>query len=553
MKQNIINLVLIIGIAIFANVLGNIFFNYVDMTEDNRFTLTDSTVEMIEDIETPVYIRVLLGGEYPAGIKRLRAKVMEKLSDFRAINANIEFILEDPMDGPADEVRQRQKMLEDQQILPVRLDVKEQDGRTAKIYYPYAIIQYGNRTSYANLMEAQIDRNIPPQQIINNSISLLEYKLANAIQQVQRGLAPTIAFLSGHGELDDEESGYLQFDLKSFYNVGRFHLDSALYVPQDISALVIAKPQTAFSTKDKFKLDQYVMNGGKILWMLDYLNVEMDSLRTNNNFVPTQKDLNLDDLLFKYGVRIQPNLIKDLSSSTIKLVSGQQGGQPQFQAVPWPYHPLVISKDEHPIVKNIGGPISFQFPSRIDTIETRDNYLKKTVLLSSSPNANEQFIPMRLNFDFLNYRLDPKKFNKANLPVAVVNEGTFTSGFKNWDMQGLPEALTSLGQEFKTSSVPTKQIFISDGDVGKSSRDPRTKQIKPVGYNVFAEKMYYNKDFMINCVEYLLDDSDIMEARGKKVKLRLLNQVKAKSEKTKWQLINILVPLILLIQNLPLT
>ncbi len=549
--QSILNLVLFVGVVVFINILANAriggrsFFVTLDLTEDKRFTMTDPTKQLLRDLDDVVYIKVLLDGEFPAGFKRLQTATRELLDDFRGISGYVEYEFDDPSKGATEQINARREELRKEGIIPVSLRVKDNDQTSVQLIYPYAQIYYKGRNMNVKLLGNEVP-GMPPDIVLNNSIALLEYNIANAIQRLQSPVRPVIAFTTGHGELSPIETADLETTLRSFYETGRLRLDSLVTIPPDqLSALIIAKPRTAFSERDKFKIDQYVMNGGKVLWLIDKLNVDLDSLRTGE-FFPKEYDLQLDDQLFKYGIRIQPNLILDMRCSRIPLATGMVGNAPQFDYFRYPYHLVVTSRSNQRIVKGLGL-TNFLYASTIDTTIRTKTDLQKTVLLESSPNSRLQYIPLEMNFDFLRYDLDPVKFDKPGQPVAMLLEGTFPSVFENRVTEDLLSGLRQIGVEYKTASVPTRMIVVSDGDVAKNGIDPQAQSYKPLGFNEFEQYQFVNKDFLVNALEYLIDANGVIEARGKEVKLRPLDTVRAQAQERTWQVINLGLPLVFLV------
>lgn len=538
-NQSIVQLLLVIGIAIFLNILGNAFFATLDLTEENRFTLTKPTKQLLNDLDEVVFVQVLLEGELPAGIKRLQKATKEILDDFRSQSGYIEYEFINPSEGTVDDINKVREELAKDGITPTNLRVKGTDETREILFYTYAIVNYKGRSIPINLVDKE--GGVLDELTINNSVGLLEYKVANAIQKLQTSTKPYIAFLKGHGELDELQTLDIRRTLRNSYNVGFLDLDSAYHISQDLKMIIVAKPQTEFNEKEKFLIDQYVMNGGKMIWLIDKMAVNLDSLYAVKDYIPHDYPLNLDDQLFKYGTRIQPNLVLDLRCSKIDLVIDAQGNRDKFD---WYYHPIVVPESDHPVVKNLDG-INLYFPSRIDTIRTKTN-IKKTVLLSSSKYSREQFSPVRLNFEILRYDPDPNKFNKGNQPMAVMLEGTFPSLYENRVTEGMTAMLNQINQPFKGESESNKMMVVSDGDIIKNLINPQNNSPSPTGFNRWMGYTFANKDFMVNAIEYMLDDRGVIEARAKDVKLRLLDGVKAKSERSKWQIVNILLPLIFL-------
>ncbi|MEM0993718.1 MAG: gliding motility-associated ABC transporter substrate-binding protein GldG [Bacteroidota bacterium] len=549
--QAFIQLGLVIGILIFINILANFFHGYVDMTEEKRYTLTEPTQELLANLEEVVYVDVLLDGDFPAGFKRLQKSARELLEDFRSASPYLEYEFNDPLEGTAEQKEARQKELQKDGIQPTNLRLKDAESQSEKTIYPYAVFNYQGRKYPVNLLENdQIGVN--PDVVLNNSVALLEYKFANAIQKLQTSSKPNVVFLQGHGELAPPQVYDLERTLRQYYDTGHLPLDSLVTLPVDrIAVLIIAKPRYAFSPEDKFKIDQYVMNGGKVLWLIDRLNVNIDSVQANGTYVPRDYQLNIEDLLFKYGIRIDPNMVLDLECSSIQLKVGQLGTQAQFDRFPFYYHPAVAPKSDHPTVKSLDR-VNFQFVASIDTSVQTKTQVEKTVLLASSPRSRVQFSPTTLDFEFLRQEPNPDNFNQPYRPLAVLYEGVFPSFFENRVAEGFMQALERLNIEYKANSVPNRMIVVADGDIARNlvrpnPDSPNGFSAAPLGLNRFDRYTYANKDFLLNAIEYLMDDNGVIEARGKEVKLRLLDVVRAETEQTKWQLINIVLPLVFLL------
>lgn len=543
MKPSTSKYFLIIGIIVLINVIGSFIHGYIDLTGDKRFTLTEPTVELVEKIPDVIFTRVYLDGEFPSGFKRLQEATRDILRDFNGLNVNFQYVFEDPSTGTTDEINQKHKILVDQGLIPTSLKFYDGKQYSQKTIFPYAVVQFGQRKVIVNLLEEQ-RAGQDEEIVLNNAVSLLEYKFANALQKIMMGERQTIAFTAGQGELDNSQTFMLERELKKYYNTGRMHLDSVLHIDSTINLIIVAGPQKPMSLQNQFKLDQYIMQGGKILWMVESLNASIDSIAKYQFYIPKENNTNLQDLLFKYGVRIQPDLIMDLESTSIPQIVGVSGDKPQTMMFKWPYHPLVSTRSNHPIVKNIDR-VNMWFPSSIDTLPIAD--IQKTILLESSPYSRPQMSPMRLNFEILKTEVDPTKFNQGNIPVAVLLEGSFESFFKNRLTSDFRATLEQLNLSFIEKSKHTQQIIISDVDFMRNYINSRTGQPDEIGYNIWERTFFSgNKVFILNSIEYLLDESRILGARSKEVKLRLLDRVKAEKEAHKWQMINILLPLIFL-------
>lgn len=543
-NQTFIQLGLFAGVLLFLNVLSNTFYSYYDLTEDKRFTLTDATVDLMENLNDVVYVKVLLEGEFGAGFKRLQKSVKELLDDYRSISDNLEYDFINPMEGSVEEVNARKELYAKSGIYPVNLRELTSESKKEQITYPYALIFFQGREIAVNLLENNTP-GVNPEVAINNSVSLLEYKITAAIQKLRTIKKPVVLYTIGHGEVLPIQTADFDSELIKTYDLNRINLDSVVTISSEVDILIVAKPTIPFSDKDNFKIDQFVMNGGRVLWLLDKVNASLDSMRMTGNQISLPLELNLERLLFKYGARIQPNLVMDLECTPIPLQEGVVGGQAQYSLFPWYYFPRVAARSNHPIVKSIDR-VNMFFTNRIDTIETRKGNVTKEILLTTSEYSRYQRVPVEVNFEMVRTEPDPKLFNKPNLPVAVLMEGVFPSEFENRVTDGMQETLKQLNLEFKSISEPTRMIVVADGDVIINRIDPQTRQPVPLGRNPFDRYQYANKQFLLNCIDYLYDDKGVIEARGKDVKLRLLDTVKVKQEKTKWQLINILLPIIFL-------
>ncbi|MCB9316800.1 MAG: gliding motility-associated ABC transporter substrate-binding protein GldG [Lewinellaceae bacterium] len=545
-SQALLQFGLFCGIILFVNIIANSFYAHLDLTEEKRFTLTKPTKAMLSALEDRIYVQVLLQGEFPAGFKRLQTATREMLDDFRSVTGYIDYQFLDPLEGSTDDIKARQKALLEDGIAPVNLRVNEQGESKQQLIYPVAVFHYGQRKVVVNLLENQ-SPTLMPDEVVNNSVSLLEYKFANAIKKLQAENRAAILFTRGHGELDELETIDLERSLHQFYDTDRIALDSVIQIdPKICQLLVVAKPRGPFSERDKFKIDQFIMQGGKVLWLIDRLNASLDSLRQQLRFYPVDYPLNIEDMLFKYGVRIQPDMVLDIECSKIPLQVGVVGNAPQFQLFGWPYFPAVRPTGRHPVVKNLDR-VELKFCSSIDTIRTKTP-VRKTVLLQSSRYSRLQFSPIELNFGIVRSELNPENFNKGPQTVGVLLEGVFPSNFENRVSQDMLAGLKQVGVDYRNASVPdNRMIVISDGDVAANViRNRESKEWLPLGYNRYENSTYANKELLLNAVEYLIDATGVIEARSKEVKLRLLDTVRARDEQTFWQVINLGLPLVFL-------
>lgn len=514
-----------------------------DLTEDKRFSFSESTNDVLAIIDEPIYIRVLLSGKFPAGYERLEEATKNLLDQFQSKNTNIEFQFEDPSDGTNEEVAQRYETLKSMGIVPKSVVVDEGSKRSQRFIFPFAIVNSGERTGIINLLKAR-EGGLSEDQTLNKSISLLEYKFADQIYKMTKVDKPNIVILEGRGELPEEQTAYLETSLGRLYDIGRIHLDSIITLAEEIDLVIVARPMQGYSDRDQLILDQYIMRGGKVIWIVEKYEANVFAIDSIDNYVPREIEHNLDDLFFTYGIRLKSNLVLDLQCSNVPQVVAMQGGKPQTAMYPWFYHPIIVGRDNHPIANNISN-VNLTFPSEIELLEVEGS--TGIPLLESSPNSRYQVYPMRLTFDVVRLGEDPSKFNKQFLDLAVLREGVFDSHYKNRLSNEQQTTLSSLGMPFQEKSNETKQIWITDASITSNLFNSRQGRISPIGYNQWEQKVYEgNAEFMLNAIDYMVDDINIMEARNKDVKLRLLNRAKVIEEKTKWQLINMVLPLVLL-------
>jgi len=539
-----IQLLLVVAIVFVFNVIGSFVYAEFDLTEDNRFTVSENTTKIVASAEDNMSIRVLLDGEFPAGFKRLQSSVLDILNKFRDINPNIVFEFEDPTVGSVKELEQKKKLLQAENIIPISLSYSDGTQLVQKAVFPFAIINYRQKKYIVNLLEEQKPGD-DEEVILNNSVALLEYKFANAFQKLQSDRPKNILFTQGNGEWEEDQTFRLESEIRRFHRVGRVSLDTLVKLDSTIDLVILAGPKSPMTLQNQFKLDQYLMSGGKIIWLIDKFLVSLDSINKYRFFVPVDIATGLDDMLFKYGVRIMPDLIVDLECSSIPQVVGMSGDKPQTKLFPWMYHMAATSDIQHPIVKNIDR-VNLFFPSTIDTVKTEGN-VKKTILLKSSKYSRSQLSPVRLSFEILKVDPDPSKFKDGNRPVAYLLEGEFESFFKNRLTPEFQGMLDRIGVKFKDRSIPAKQIVISDSDFAKNLINTTTGDTEDIGYNKWERRFYKgNKDFILNAVEYMLDENNILESRSKEIKLRLLDTVRTKQEKSWWQFINVGLPVLLL-------
>jgi len=553
-KNNLLQLLLSLLILVFINIISYFIFTRFDLTSEKRYTLSESTKKYLKQIDDVMYFQVYLDGDFPAGFKRLRSETKEMLDEFRAYNDNIQYTFINPSEGDdKKKIQNTYQQLVNKGIQPTNIKTKTTEGSSQQWIFPGALVSYRQKEVPVQLFTNQL--GTPSDQVLNNSVQSLEYNLINAVRKLLVKNKPRIAFTRGHGELGLDRLADIIYSLSDYYAVDTVNIDGKINslmvrgtkdkpLLNKYTALIIAKPDSAFNEKDKYFIDQFVMHGGKILWMLDPVIVSMDSLQRSSETLAIAIDRNLDDMLFKYGVRINTNLILDMNALPIPAVTGQYGGQPKVELMPWYYFPVLMPTAKHPIVTNLNA-IKTEFASSIDTVGGKG--IKKTVLLTSSKYSRVVNTPARISLDLLQSVPDERVYNQSYLPVAVLLEGSFQSLYLN---RLPPEMITdNKSFDFKEKSPETKMIVVSDGDVIKNQLDKKTGNPYPLGFDQYTGETFGNKDFILNCIDYLCDDSGIISVRSREVKMRLLDPKKLKNESTKpsMQLINTIGPVLLIL------
>ena len=503
-----------------------------DLTQDKKYTLSLSSVHILENIDEPAVLRIYLEGDFPPEFKRLQLETKQLTEELKAINSNLKILFIDPKNKINELVKKG--------LAPSRLTVEENGVISESIILPWATVSYKNKTENISLLKNSNPLDSQEKQL-ENSIQNLEYAFVNALKNVSSKKEKSIAVLSGNGEFEDMYLYSLLENLGSKYHLAKFTLDSIKKNPKttfshlnSYNLALIAKPTIAFSEEEKYALDQYLLQGGKTIWMLDHMHAEMDSLRSNGKMLSYPRNLNLDDFFFRYGARINQNLIKDLYASKIALATGNTGNKTNFKNFIWLYSPLVTPIHNHPIINNIN-PVHFSFVSSIDTLK---NSIKKTVLLKSSKLSKEVQTPSIIELNTVLEKPDPKNYNNGNKTLALLLEGSFTSAYKD---RLKPFQI----QNPKEIGVPSKMILIADGDIGKN----QIHNGKPLelGIDKWTQEYYGNKEFLLNSIEYLLNDTGLISIRSKEIKLKLLDKNKIIQHKTFWQFLNLCIPLLIIV------
>ncbi|HUH73399.1 MAG TPA: gliding motility-associated ABC transporter substrate-binding protein GldG [Chitinophagales bacterium] len=540
-KALTIGIVVLVGIIFLSQK-----FNFRwDLTAEKRFTLTDASISLLKNLKEDVQIKVYLEGEdLPVGIKNIRNHTRDLLQDMRRVSEGkltYEFIdVNFIKDVKAKE--KLQKNLISKGVLPVNLEVNSESGYAEKLIYPGAIFTSGNKELGMTILENQMI--FGAQGALENSLNFLEYKIVNVIDKLQQDHVPSVAFVQGHGEADIYQvSDFVETLSKQNFQVKKLVLGIDPILDNKTDVLIIAKPTQPYSEEDKFLLDQYVLRGGKILWLMDQVIADMDSFKIAPSIFSIARENNLDDLLFRYGARVNDDLVLDLYCAPVPIVE-EIAGNPTPKLYPWVFYPMVRGDQNIPIVKNLD-PVLMKFPSSIDTIKSPG--IQKTVLLSSSQYSRKQNIPFQISLEGARQKPQPALFSQKDIPMAVLLEGKFTSHYGNRIQKSFREVMQKeRATILSTATEAAKMIVVGDGDIIINEVDPNGRPL-PLGYYRITRETYANKDFLLNAVEYLVDQSGLIAARNRDISMRVLDKAKVQDQKSLWQFIAVGVPIPLLL------
>lgn len=546
---------IVIVLIILLNIIGSFVFTRIDLTSEKRYTLSKATRDILTQLDDYVYFRVYLEGDFPAGFKKLRRETREMLDEFRAYSKFVEYKFVNPSESTDEQERQATyQLLVEAGLNPTDLQVRTNEGMKNQLVFPGALVNYRDKELAVDFLETQL--NMSPEAALNASAQNLEYKLADIINKVTRLQQPAIAFIEGHGELDEDHLYDFTQTLLQNYRVDFITLDGRLNaltrrtepdksgrsdILLNYDAIVIAQPQQPFDEKDKFILDQYIMHGGKVLWMIDPVIATMDSLKTAESTVGVDLNVNLDDQLFKYGVRLNKNLLLDLNAAALGIRTGETGGRPQIDFFRWYYFPLLEAASEHPMVRNMNA-VKAEFVSSIDTV-IREG-IRKTPLLKTSGYTRIAGTPALISLTMLQSDPDPRVFNRSGQTAAWLLEGEFPSLYAN----RMPAEISTSGEiGFKEESKPTAMIVIADGDMARNQFHLQQGYPLPLGYDQYTRQTYGNKNFLLNAVSYLVEGEGLISIRSRELKLRLLDANKVSAQRLQWQLFNTVLPVLLIL------
>ncbi len=546
LRSIIAKAVILLLILILVNMaLRSVFFR-IDLTQDKRFSLSASTIELLNLLESEASVTIYLDGDLNQGFRELKMACNDLMREFNIHGkSKFSFTFTSP-DNVASEERKKRllKQLEDLDMAPINVVEEGKNGKIIqKPVYPWAAINYKEKTYPVRLLV-----NIPGKngtENLNLSIQNLEYQFTDALRILSTSEPKKIAFIEGHGELNEDDVYDVTSALSHYYQIDRGVIGTNPTVLDPYQALIIAHPQQAYTEMEKFVLDQYIMKGGRVLWFLDGVAISLDSLSQNPMTIGLYHDVNLEDMLFRYGARVNPVLLQDMQCALIPINFAAQGQKADFHPVPWFYSPVMSSALKHPITTNLS-PVRGNFTSSVDSVGTIPG-LKRQVLLQSSAQTNVFQAPAPVNLDIAAQNMDSRYFNAGSKPVALLQEGVFPSVFKN---RNIPAGLTVQRSAILTESKPTRMLIVGDGDILRNEVEGSgaSRQLFPLNFDRYTrQELYGNKEFVVNAVNYLVEGEQWMQLRNRSFQLRLLDKTEANEKRGKWQILNVLLPFLILV------
>ncbi|MBS1978421.1 MAG: gliding motility-associated ABC transporter substrate-binding protein GldG [Bacteroidetes bacterium] len=523
-------------LAVVLNQLASLYFFRLDLTEEKRYSIKAQTKELLQGLDDDVYVEVFLEGDLNSGFRRLRKAIRETLEEFRIYSNNkVHYTFTNPSTAAGKKAQQEfMASLSAKGIQPMNV-IENKDGkRTEKLVFPGALVSYGGAETGVMLLKG--NRTQSSQEVLNQSVEGIEFEIANAIHKLSATRRKQIGWMTGHGEGEGPTTAGIRSALLDSYDVRMVSLDEESRLNK-YDVLILAKPTRAFSERHKYLLDQYLLHGGKLLWFVDELEVNMDSVSTDNYFAIPYK-LNIEDQLFRYGVRINMDLVQDRVSLLSPVVTGSLNGQPQITTMEWPLFPMVNQYADHPVTRNLDA-IALHFASSMDTVKAPG--VKRTPLIFSSPYSRKTAAPVKVSINDLRKEMKPENFQSGPYVMGYLLEGKFTSLYRN---RFLPEGVDSAGFRKEGES---RMIVVSDGDLVRNEVNPRTGQTQELGFDSYSGRTFANKDLVMNMVDWLADDTGLINLRVKEVKIRPLDKEKITTQKSTWQLLNVAGPVLVII------
>ena len=541
-KKNIRQCVILLCGIVLTGFISSKYFFRIDLTAEKRYTLSPETKQVLRRLDAPLYVNIYLEGHLPVQFRKFRNSIREMLDEFKAYSGSrIVCHFVDPADAADREERENfYATLDEAGIRGISVNKTNKDGSLSQqIIFPGVIFTYKDRWSAVNLLKDK--RMIHYEEALNESQEALEYELIKSVNMLSKDSIERVAFTTGHGELNIEEVYDLGNELANFYDVDFKAISGQLDALESYRAVIIARPRSAFDDRDKFVIDRYIMRGGRVMWLIDGANVNTDSLSAVQITYALAAGLNLEDQLFIYGVRINPVVVQDVVSNTTPVTTGSS----QIAHAPWLYYPLVIPSPGHVLTKNLD-PVWLRYASDIDTLG-RSSIIRKTVLLQTSEFSRTRVLPFMISMDEVQRQPDQRQFNKPHRITAVLLEGQFPSVFRSRNARNM---FPDLQERQAEKSVDTKMLVVADGDIARNDVRHTPNGVVPaypLGHDRYTGITFANKDFLVNALNYLTDDDGLMNLRNREIKLRLLNKQKITKEQLKWQIINLVLPMLLLL------
>ncbi len=536
---------LLVSIILICFVSNHVFIR-ADLTADKRYTLSSATHDILSQLDDIVHVRIYLDGDLPVGFRRMKNAVREMLDEFRVVaGSRIQYEFIDPADIDDRAVRDDlHKQLYSKGLRPTNIEITERGGgRSQKLIFPGALLSYKGMEVPVNLLKN--NPALQAEQNLNNSMQSLEYEFISSFHTMISPVTKKVAFLEGHGELDELLVAGISDAIARHYDIYRGRIDERdLRSLDDYHALIIAKPLRPFTETEKYIIDQYIMNGGRVMWFIDPVAIDLDSLTYQSEAVALINDLNLDDQLFRYGVRLNPNLVMDMHCLLIPLNIAMAGEQADFVPAPWYFSPLLSGNDSHPVTRGLNY-VKAEFASVIDTVAT-DPSINREVLLRTSASTRVVNAPLMVNLEMARQQPDRRDYNMPHQPVAVLLEGEFTSVFTNRVISGI---IGRSDPEFRESGERTNMLVVADGDIIRNdiTVSDGIPEPLPLGYDRYSGQTFGNREFILNALNYLLDEAGLMELRTRELQLRLLDRERVREQLATWQLINLVLPLLMVI------
>ncbi|MCF0191671.1 MAG: gliding motility-associated ABC transporter substrate-binding protein GldG [Marinilabiliaceae bacterium] len=538
----------LIGALLLVNIVASTYYCRLDMTQERRYTLSDVTKQYLAELDSQVFIRIYLDGQLNPGFSRLQRSTCEMVDEMRA-QADVSFsrVVVDPHELSEREFERFNDKLADNGLagIPV-FETKEDGQKTRTVVYPFALVQVGSRQMFVNLLENQ--PGLSGEENLGRSVENLEYKLINAIRRLSVEHKPRVAFIEGHGELDEVDVVDAADALSAHFAVDRGAINGDLKILEPYKAVIIAKPTQMIPEADKYVLDQYIMHGGRVLWMIDAVAMTLDSLRTSPQTIGLLHDCNLDDQLFVYGYRVNPVVVEDMSCSMVPISVNTQGNN-QIVPMPWHFSPLFSANNRHSVTKGISL-VRGDFTSTIDTVGVQDERspIRRVPLLRTSAYTRVNRTPIMATLMTIHEKADPAEFKQQHLPVAVLSEGTFKSSFTR---RPIPSGVRNAERvDRREVSETTKMIVVGDGDIIRNEvrfRNTASPQVTPLGYDEMSRQTFGNKDFIVNAIQYLADDDGLMQLRNRTFQLRLLDKARIAQGTTLYKVMAFGVPILFVV------